>query len=82
LLGGPDERERGQQGLGEALELARRQSARSMELRISTRFARLWAEQGERQKAQDFLAPISDSFASHLEGTDLKEARELLQVLQ
>ncbi len=82
LLGGQDERERGQHALGEALELARKQSARSMELRISTRFARLWAEQGDRRRAHDFLAPISGSFASHLDGTDLKEARQLLQVLQ
>jgi predicted ATPase len=82
LLGGPDERERGQHGLGEALELARRQSARSMELRISTRLAGVWAEQGERQKAHDLLAPIAGSFASHLEGADLREARTLLQVLQ
>jgi tetratricopeptide (TPR) repeat protein len=82
LLGGQDERERGQHALGEALELARKQSARSMELRISTRFARLWTEQGDRQRAHDFLAPISGSFASHLDGTDLKEARQLLQVLQ
>jgi predicted ATPase len=81
LLGGPDERERGQNTLAKALEVARRQSARSMELRISTRFARLWAEQGERQRAHDFLAPILGSFASDLDGTDLKEARELLQVL-
>ena len=82
LSGSRVEREHGQQALEEALALARRQSARSMELRISTRFARLWAEQGHRQKAHDFLAPVADSFASHLEGTDLREARELLQLVQ
>jgi predicted ATPase len=64
-----------------ALELARRREARSWELRAATSLARLWAEQGEWQKAVDLLAPIYGWFTEGFGTPDLKEAKALLEQL-
>jgi hypothetical protein len=44
--------------LQRAIDTARSQEAKSLELRAATSLARLWAEQGERRKAHDLLAPV------------------------
>jgi predicted ATPase len=41
----------------QALEVARSQEAKSMELRTTIRLARLWRDQGKRAEARDLLAP-------------------------
>jgi adenylate cyclase len=41
-----------------ALAIARRQQAKSWELRAATSLARLWQQQGKRQEAYDLLAPV------------------------
>jgi predicted ATPase len=61
-----------------ACEIARNQSSRSLELRAATSLARLWTEQGERDKAQDLLAPVCDWFTEGFTTADLKEAKALL----
>jgi predicted ATPase len=43
--------------------------------------ARLWAEQGERRKGYDLLAPVCAWFTEGLESADLKEAKALLDQL-
>src|SRR5262249_21137787 len=43
---------------GQALEIARRQEAKTFELRAATSLARLWREQGKRAEARDLVAPI------------------------
>src|SRR5262249_45044604 len=45
-----------------ALETARSQQAKSLELRTATSLARLWQQQGKRQQAHDFLAPVYSWF--------------------
>ncbi len=67
--------------LGEAVDHARGQTARSFELRAARDLARLWAEQGERQKALDLLAPIYCRFTEGFETPDLQEAKALLDEL-
>src|SRR5262249_2847189 len=42
----------------QALTIARRQQAKSWELRAATSLARLWQRQGKRALARDLLAPI------------------------
>jgi len=42
----------------EALRIARRQEAKSPELRTATSLARLWGEQGRRAEARKLLAPV------------------------
>jgi hypothetical protein len=42
-----------------ALAVAHQQQAKSWELRAATSLARLWRDQGKRDKARDLLAPIA-----------------------
>jgi predicted ATPase len=64
-----------------AIDIARRQSAKSWELRAATSLARVWAEQGERQKANDLLAPVYNWFTEGFDTADLKDAKALLDEL-
>ena len=61
-----------------ALDVARAQQARSLELRAACDLARLWAEQGRRNEARDLLAPVYGWFTEGFDTTDLKEAKALL----
>jgi predicted ATPase len=64
-----------------ALAVARRQEARSFELRAATSPARCWAERHERRTAHDLLAPVYGRFTEGLDTADLVEAMELLDDL-
>jgi predicted ATPase len=64
------------------MAVAQAQGAKLWELRVATSLARLWAEQSERQKAYDLLAPVYGGFTEGFDTADLKEARGLLEVLQ
>jgi predicted ATPase len=70
-----------EQNFYRALSLARAYQSRSLELRAATSFARLWAEQGERQKAHDLLAPVYGWFTEGFDTADLKDAKALLDAL-
>jgi predicted ATPase len=65
----------------EALEVARRQSAKSYELRAATSLARLWQGQGRKEEARELLAPIYDWFTEGFDTKDLKDAKALLEAL-
>jgi len=67
--------------LQRAIDTARSQQAKSLELRAATSLARLWAEQRERRKAQDLLAPIYGWFTEGFDTADLKDAKALLDEL-
>ena len=64
--------------LCQALAITREQELPSLELRVATSLARLWAEQGERQKAYDLLAPVYGWFTEGFDTADLKDAKALL----
>jgi class 3 adenylate cyclase/predicted ATPase len=64
-----------------ATKVAHGQKAKLWELRAATSLARLWAEQRERQKAHDLLAPIYGWFTEGFETADLIEAKSLLDTL-
>jgi predicted ATPase len=64
-----------------ALEVARAQQGRSLELRAATSLARLWGEQGRRAEARDLLAPVHGWFTEGFDTADLKEATALLDEL-
>ena len=66
---------------GQALEVARRQSAKLLELRASISLARLWCKQGKRGEARDLLAPIYNWFTEGLGTPVLEEAKALLEEL-
>jgi predicted ATPase len=65
----------------EALAVARRQQARSLELRAAMDLARFWRDQGARIEARDILAPIYGSFTEGFDTPDLNEAKALLDAL-
>jgi predicted ATPase len=64
-----------------ALAVARKQGAKSWELRAATSMARLWRDKGKPRQARELLAPAYGWFAEGFDTQDLKEARELLEEL-
>src|SRR5262249_32840997 len=60
---------------------ARKQQAKSWELRAAMSMARLWRDQGKRDEARELLAPIYGWFTEGFETLDLKEAKALLDEL-
>ena len=66
---------------GQALRVARRQQAKSYELRAATSLARLIGEQGRRSEARGLLAPVFSWFTEGFDTADLKEAKALLDQL-
>jgi predicted ATPase len=64
-----------------ALETARRQQAKSWELRAAMSMARLWCDQGKRDEARSLLAPVYGWFTEGFDTCDLKEAKGLLDTL-
>jgi predicted ATPase len=64
-----------------ALDIARRQRAKSWELRAAMSMARLWRDQGKRDDARDLLAPVYGWFTEGFDTLDLKEAKALLDEL-
>jgi class 3 adenylate cyclase/predicted ATPase len=65
----------------QALAVARRQQAKSWELRAAMSLARLWQQQGKRQEAYDLLAPVYYWFTEGFDTADLQEAKALLDAL-
>src|SRR5262249_15950655 len=64
-----------------AIDVARRQSAKSLELRAVTSLSRLLQEHGKRDEARQMLAEIYGGFAEGFETADLKDAKMLLEEL-
>jgi AAA ATPase domain len=64
-----------------ALAIARRQQAKSWELRAAMSMVRLWRDQGKRQQARDLLAPVYGWFTEGFDTLDLKQAKALLDEL-
>jgi predicted ATPase len=58
-----------------ALSVARQQQAKSWELRAAMSMARLWRDQGKRDEAREFLAPVYGWFTEGFDTLDLKEAK-------
>jgi adenylate cyclase len=62
----------------QALAVARRQHAKSLELRAAMSLARLWQRQGKRAAAHDLLAPIYLWFTEGFDTSDIRDAKALL----
>jgi predicted ATPase len=63
------------------LAVARRQQAKSWELRVAMSMARLWRDQGKVWEARELLAPVYGWFTEGFDTLDLKEAKALLEEL-
>jgi predicted ATPase len=66
----------------QALAIARRQQAKSWELRAAMSLARLWQQQGKRDAARKLLAPIYGWFTEGFDTADLQDAKALLVALR
>jgi predicted ATPase/class 3 adenylate cyclase len=80
--GAPEARIEAQSLLDQALTTARSQRAKALELRATKDLAALWIDQGRRQEALDFLAPIYAWFTEGFDTQDLKVAKALLDQLR
>jgi predicted ATPase len=65
-----------------ALAVARRQHAKSLELRTAMSLARLWQHQSKSQEAHDLLASVDGWFTEGFDTFDLQEAKAPLQTLR
>ncbi|MCI0411128.1 MAG: hypothetical protein L0191_21610, partial [Acidobacteria bacterium] len=68
--------------LQRALDVARRQEAKALELRAAMSLVRLWQQQGKRIEAYDLLAPVYGWFTEGFDTADLQEAKALLEELR
>jgi predicted ATPase len=64
-----------------ALDVARRQQAKALELRAALSLARFWQEQGQRVAAHQLLAESYSWFTEGFDTADLQEAKALLEEL-
>ena len=64
-----------------ALAVARRQQAKSWELRAAMSMARLWREQGKGEEARELLSPVYGWFTEGFDTRDLKDGKALLDEL-
>jgi predicted ATPase/DNA-binding winged helix-turn-helix (wHTH) protein len=67
--------------LHQAFEVARRQQAKALELRVALSLSRLWQQQGKRDQARQLLTEVYSWFTEGFETSDLQEAKALLQDL-
>jgi predicted ATPase/DNA-binding winged helix-turn-helix (wHTH) protein len=75
-------RSRGESYLARALDTARRQQAKSWELRAAMSLGRWWQQQGKSKEAHELLAPVYDWFTEGFDTTDLIKAKGFLEELE
>jgi predicted ATPase len=81
LLAGAGTVSEAEAAIEKGIDVARRQNAKSWELRGAMSLARLRRQQGRRAEARDLLAPIYGWFTEGFDTADLKEAKALLDEL-
>jgi predicted ATPase len=64
-----------------AIDIARRQQAKSLELRATMSLARLWKQQGKHHEARTTLSALYNWFTEGFDTADLQEATMLLNEL-
>jgi predicted ATPase/DNA-binding winged helix-turn-helix (wHTH) protein len=65
----------------QSLEVSRSQAARGWELRTAIDLAKLWAGQGQSERARILLQPVFEQFVEGADTADLKAAERLLATL-
>jgi hypothetical protein len=62
-----------------AIEIAKQQEAKSLELRAAMSLSRLWQQQGKKKEARELLAEIYGWFTEGFDTKDLQEAKAFLK---
>jgi predicted ATPase len=65
-----------------ALEVARQQGAKLLELRAAMSLSRMWQQQNKRKQARELLASVYEWFTEGFDMADLKAAKALLAELE
>jgi predicted ATPase len=78
----PDPQGEAEACLLKAIEISRKQQAKSLELRAATSLARLWQQQGKQAAAHKLLSEIYNWFTEGFDTKDLQEAKVLLDSLE
>jgi len=81
LLAGAGTLSEAETAIEKSIDVARRQNAKSWELRGATSLARLWGRQGRCAEARDLLAPVYTWFTEGFDTADLKQSKALLDQL-
>jgi len=81
LIAGAGTASEAEAAMQQGIAVARRQNAKSWELRGATSLAGLWVGQGRRTEAYDLLAPVYAWFTEGFDTADLKHAKTLLYEL-
>jgi class 3 adenylate cyclase/predicted ATPase len=67
--------------LDTAVEIARQQQSKTLELRATLGLARLWMNEADGQRAFELVEPIYEGFTEGFDTPDMKEAKMLLEEL-
>jgi class 3 adenylate cyclase/predicted ATPase len=81
LVSAPQDQQEAEKCLQRAIDIAARQSAKSLELRAAMSLSRLWQRQGKTNEARGCLAAIYGWFTEGLDTADLRDAKALLTEL-
>lgn len=65
-----------------AIEIARKQQAKSLELRSAMSLSRLWRRQGRTKEARQLLEEVYNWFTEGFDTADLRKAKQLLSELR
>jgi predicted ATPase len=77
----PSASEEAERCFGQALDIARRQRAKLLELRAALSLSRLWQTQAKHEQARQTLGDAYRWFSEGLDTRDLREAKALLEAL-
>jgi hypothetical protein len=81
LASAPHDQQEAESCFQRAMDIAARQSAKSLELRAAISLSRLWQRQDKRAEARRCLAEIYGWFTEGLDTADLRDAKALLAEL-
>ena len=74
--------DKAEDNLQQALNIARRQQAKSLELRAAVSLGRLWQQRSKQAEARELLGEVYGWFTEGFDTADLRDAKALLEELR